>query len=1006
MSANITKVAMNDAFQAVRQALSKGNNNMKDLCSAINKCLSNKSHRYVMSSVDSVFDALPPSSLQDKKDGEQQKTLMKTLFKLPRAVYMPRMNDVTLPGPNFGEVVDDQVEKMLNSSQTMHDYATLVTELGNTVEFMAEHSLNGLYGPLRPSALGMLDCYKQALIGDSKMGDLKKLTLAAQLLNILKLHSVDSEELIDCITQIIEKTPSIIRQCNVETLETLMKMKLPEPHKSNLDEYIRMCSAKKMDIEEWSKMFWMLSRTSGSRNTIDCYLNSHKIVLRNHQSNEKDKKLSNKVLMNTVYGIATLSKRLKCADPVFKNALATLESIWPFIEENISTFEPAELLVIADCYFENHKSVNLLMKNGGRNCLDFLIRECSRRLNEFLLKDWVSLLEAMNCIRDLMVVNVLMEKPDNYYIKVEDIQRAWTQELVKELKGKELTDIADHVYSLSFPQCSNLCKHLVMASCYEEPVSAIIERRCLSLITDVKYHTSRHIYDHYFLQFQMILPSQNGLRIALESNKPLRELLSQASGNSLLSLLGLARYCNPTDARLLIQKLSDRIESSVLTLNHQQYIHVLKHAIHFKEPKLVNAVLVAVTPQLLDSSEPHKGFAKLLDLSKYAMALPIKEDHNQSASLIINELIVQHAPSHVQHLSLLHLNLLLRNIQLSSMFPKRLVGDILSHAMDVDLNGITPIQVTSFIASLSDLCIRHDHLVDRLEHWLLMGIVDLDSEEAASVLARTARSMATIGMKRARLNEILERIVTGDDVPIARWDYRSLELNTKVNLLHAISLFCQVGTEFEKRFKELVEECEKHVKDCGDAVSFTKLDENGYRQLYDMYITLLISGVTTETTKSEFLQEHLPCYHWFRHQEKLCREFKDSPQYIQLKSTLKQIGIEGAESRVTEAYFAHMVFDSPECEAKLGCTNNLLYVVPPRDELKWWTSKGDTPVDLSVNSIESYKYTIGQSARVIDHLQKSGWNVITLFVPEWDAMSSGQRQQYLREVLKLKTDAF
>lgn len=99
-----------------------------------------------------------------------------------------------------------------------------------------------------------------------------------------------------------------------------------------------------------------------------------------------------------------------------------------------------------------------------------------------------------------------------------------------------------------------------------------------------------------------------------------------------------------------------------------------------------------------------------------------------------------------------------------------------------------------------------------------------------------------------------------------------------------------------------------------------------------------------------------------------------------------------------------MVIDSPECASRMNIKKTALFFVPTKDELKWWTSKGDTNTDPTTNMIESYKYAIGESARVIDHLQKSGWNVITLFMPEWDAMDASERERYLKIALKLNTE--
>lgn len=651
MTLPVPNIAVNGAIQTVRQLLGRNGHCINDLCAAINNCANSKAHRYVISSVDSVFDDVHIPSSDKTGDTDVEKSLTKTLFKLPRAVYMPCNSDTLRPGPNFGSIVDEQLKHFTEDNVDVQEYASLVEELTNTVEFISENALDAFHGPLRPSTLKMLNSYKDVLLKDKRIGDLKKLRYATQLMNVLKIHSVDSDDLENMIIEILKKTPNIVRQCKTVTLESLFKMRLPVEVKAPFDEYIRMASTKYLGIDEWSDFLWMVARCSDNRNTIDCYLQSYNVVMRNAQREGTDMNITNSALINIIYAIATLQKRLRHSDPVFKNALRILESIWYFVEDHIATFEPTELIDIAKVYFGNHLVVNPLMKNGGRNYLDFLVTEISQRSEELLLKDWISLIDAVDGIRDAMVVNVLEDQQANYYTKVGTIQKAWLERLVVSLKQNELTDVADSIYSLSLPQCSTFCKYLVIASLYEEPLSAIIERRCLSLITDVTYHTSRHIYDYYFAQFQMALPSHNGLRIALESNKKLSQLLLQMSAKNLLRLLRLAKYCSPGDCRILLHTLAAKIESGVVTLSSQQNMAVLKHASHFKDTTLLNAVIASVTPKLLSSAEPHKGFSKLLDISKFVLSMSKDEHYEQSASPVLNELIVQHAPAHVRHLS-------------------------------------------------------------------------------------------------------------------------------------------------------------------------------------------------------------------------------------------------------------------------------------------------------------------------------------------------------------------
>ncbi|GBE60742.1 hypothetical protein, conserved [Babesia ovata] len=1014
MAAKAASVAVSGAIQAVRAAVERCSTETNELCAVLSKCCSNKAHRYVLSSVDSVFYGMKLPEKADAEDSGDRKSTVLTLCKLPRAVYLPRSPDVTRPGPDLGAVLDGELQSWDAEELTLQDYSSFVSELAETAEFVSAHAIDGSFGPLRQSAVEVLTKYKQMLLQDTRLGDLRKLTYAAQLLNVLKIHSIDSDNLTELIIAIVAKTPQILRQCSLQTLDAIAKIKLPTKEKEYFDYFLRMSTTKPMKLKQWSEMFWLVARNSDNRNTIDSFLHCYKIVARHMNrvesaegTKEKAKAVQCSSLMNVVYGVMTLQKRLRSNDPVYKNALGVLEAIWPLIETRLQRFEHAELIDIAHCYLEHHKVINPQMRHGSRNCVDLLVREFVKRSGEFMLRDWVALFEVLDTSRDAMVINVLMQKPTNYYVKVAAVQQVWLEDLAKSLEQMPLEELADNIYSLSLPQCSNLCKHLVAAGCYNAPVSAVLERRCLSLITDLKYQTTRHIMDFYFVQLQMVLPQHNALRSALESNKPLRTSLEQMSCNTMLRLLGIARHCGPAERRVLLQKLTERIESNVLKLTHQQCLTVLRYAARFKDSNLTNAVLTAAIPPLLETQERHKGFYRMLDISKFALNLPKDECSETSPAVILSELIVQHAPAHVRHLAIPHLDLLLQNVNRSGMFPKQLFEVVLSHAMEVEIMGVPAAQLTGMMQTLSELGVRHENLLERLEEAIIMSVADDEPDAVAEVLVSTATSLAHLGMRTTKLNELFEHILAKTPVTLSRWDYSALSRPMQVNLLHAIALFGTVNEDLERVFTQLVNDCERETKDAGDAVSFATLYPESYRKLYDTYISLLVGGFATGTeegalAKSEFLLEHLPCYHWFSHQEQLCTEFKASPHYLQFKGTLEQLGLEGIEPRVTEAYFAHMVLDSPECKQKLANGGHILYCVPPNHELRWWTPKGDTAADSTVNRIESYQRAIGQSARVIDHLQRSGWNVVTVFLREWDALELEQRGRHLLKALKLK----
>ncbi|GFE54920.1 hypothetical protein BaOVIS_023240 [Babesia ovis] len=1019
----------------VRDLIFKNRNDIKNFCKIINRCSLNQSQRYVLYTVDSIYDGVhfdfAPSLEHTQTNSDvtaevpiaqadttlvnaprtsdiDSKTIIRTLFKIPRAVYTPKFPDAVRPGPDFCALLDKELEKWDPANRSLQDVAKIVSDMHEMVEFISEHSIDVLVGPLRPSALRLLESYKHALLHDTRHSKVKILMLATELLHVLKIHSIDSEDLQAFILNMLTASPTMLKQCNVSTLEHLSRMKLPESIRSNFENVMQSHTTKYMSMNDWAAMFAMVSRTSDNRAIIDCFIHGYKILARNMRRDLGDepdlKTVSTITLRNAVGAISTLHKRLRPSDPLYKNATRLLESLWPLVESRRSRFNPVDLINITGCYIRHHGEINPQVHNGGRNCLDILIQEIHRRSGDFLLRDWVSLFEVLDTARDVMVVNVLRSNPGNYYIKMATIQRAWIEDVATMLQQQPLEQLADNIYSLSFPQCATFCKHLVAAGCYTDALSATIERRCLALITDLKYHTSRHVLDFHFLQLQMVLPPHNPLRSVLQSNKSTRDMLSHLSSDSLLRLLDMSPICNLADTLLLLQQLTSRIEANALKPSAQTAVTIMNHALRYKDANLVNAVLAVSIPPILQLEETQKGFCKLLDLSKYALRLP-KSGSDITPATALNDFILERAIANVPHLGLTHLDLLLQNLYRSTGgYSPELMEAILSHALEIDLLGISLSQVSSMISTLSKLGIRHDLLLDRLEQALLMSLIEDDGNRAADCLISVGTSLAHLGVRSQKLNELYENILDGSPVAISNWDYDSLSLSVRIGLVHAISVYGVVNDSLEKRFIQLVQQSESTIKNGNNSVSFAKVDPETYRKLYDIYISLLVTGppgMDTNAIQSEFLLEHLPCYHWFRQQEGFLADFKQSPRYSQLKGALRQLGLDNAEPRVTEAYFVHMVLDSPDCEAVLGAGNKIVYFVPPEDELVWWTPRSEE--SQVANKAEPHQHIIGQSNRVIDHLQRSGWVVVPVFLRLWDSLESDARLELVANLLRIKS---
>lgn len=111
---------------------------------------------------DSILDGIQiPTILA----GEKPSTgffIANSLFKLPKAVYLPRGTERYKDNEsNLGKLLDHYLADLMSQKLALTDYTNMFSELKGTTEFIAEHSLHVSYGPLRSSAIDALVEYKK-----------------------------------------------------------------------------------------------------------------------------------------------------------------------------------------------------------------------------------------------------------------------------------------------------------------------------------------------------------------------------------------------------------------------------------------------------------------------------------------------------------------------------------------------------------------------------------------------------------------------------------------------------------------------------------------------------------------------------------------------------------------------------------------------------------------------------------------------------------------------------
>ncbi|KAK2195518.1 hypothetical protein BdWA1_003194 [Babesia duncani] len=547
-----------------------------------------------------------------------------------------------------------------------------------------------------------------------------------QLYDVLKLHSIDSDDLMTAIIDLISRSPALITQCNVDVLDCLSKFKLPPPQRGHFEKLLYDITMRCSDVEVWSRVFMIAARSSDNRAIVECFISSFRHVLRNSFKKGVIEKghVPPHILLNVLKGQNTLQRRLSSGDLVIKGGIANLDILWPSVEHQLHSFNSSDMITIATCYFEALGIAQHQTKQEMRGCLNVLMKAIEKRSGEFLLKDWICILNALDKISCLVVSNVLSPDPGNYYVKVSSIQEVWTRKVAESLNSMDIEDLANVIYSLSFPQCSDLCKYLTMVDMYVAPLDAAIERRAIAYVGSNKHTGSRNIFDFYIAQLQMLLPDKNGLRIALDSRKSLEQVLVGMPTCRISQLLPLTRFSEVDNAKMLLNILSDRVRSNLGPTCASEIAHLLEYGVKLQSVGLCDSIIALNAPRMLES---RGGFCQLLELSRLLAKLQMpSESFLSSPAATLDELLTINADAHVSHLTLsyVHCHLMIsRQLELllrcfkRRKFQKPLVASILSHAMELDLSLVSQANILDMVRVLGDLGIRHESLVKRLEDW-------------------------------------------------------------------------------------------------------------------------------------------------------------------------------------------------------------------------------------------------------------------------------------------------
>uniref|UniRef100_A0A3B0N8S9 RAP domain-containing protein n=1 Tax=Theileria annulata TaxID=5874 RepID=A0A3B0N8S9_THEAN len=970
----MARVSTFDLYKNVRKVLNTSGSNLTDFCNVISKLTRDKSKRFVLNSVDSIFEGIKIPEILEPKSPNESISVARSLIKVPKALFLPRNLDEDSRCQNLPKLLESSLTQITDPRGKLSEINSFFTELRSTTQFLTDNSLQDNYGPLRPFVIDFLRKHEEELLGYEELGDMKKLRFCLTLMDVLKTHSMDSQKLHQKIIEIVEKTPSIVKQVPFETLTILSKLKLPQNSKKYFKEHLQSMVFEDLPtIIMYSRMVFT---QFDDKSVLEAFLCSLKHKL-------KSEKCEGDQLFLLLRNLKLLKNRHADED---LNSLteSLLELVYPKVSQMLhdskNKVDSENVLAVFDCYMSVcRNSSNIFLKN----CVDGLINYVLENRGIFTPVQLITVLSHFHTGSNGTKILVKGE-----YLEMNDLNDELTKYFLRELSLLEFNDFCELLYSIPLNDYFKL--YHIMSSfplgssnpltpeeeVLRVKVKEIVKRR---IIHNLDNNNNSQLYNKQISN--IMLYKDNDINAFFESN--IENITETLSVNQLIQIINNHNHNN----------LNQKVLNGVLSCLEKKMIGIGKLDVLTKlvernkliktNSNLTNKLFSILVYKLINSKN---GYVQLLQTLAYLS--------NEVDSTLIN-IVVQYYKRYLVHLSVYDIELLLLCINKYNVVDNDLLS-LLNHVYDINISNIPNQVLINILQNLKNLKVRHDPLVKKFTDKLLNNFKSSNYviHDLISLIDILSALSIPYNDLYIYLLNYLSAVVSGGSETKPN-HFNSLKVRDKVDLLHSIANFGIVDQNLKKLYLSVIDQLYPETdgdeaKDCegGSLTSKTKPDEpkdnNMLLKLYEIHIDLVLNNIYNDEV--EFLGKKLEqaSKAWFTRQELKAHNFQKSNTYITVKEALEKLDVK-FDSGVTEIYFCNFVIKEK---------GTVIQVIPVEDELRFWTTNLD-----SRNLVENSKVFMGNSQKVIKNLKLSGYQVIELSQSKWDSMDQ-ERTEYLQNLLK------
>ncbi|AFZ79548.1 hypothetical protein BEWA_023970 [Theileria equi strain WA] len=742
-----------------------------------------------------------------------------------------------------------------------------------------------------------------------------------------------------------------------------------------------------------ANIFHIISSYSNDTYRIKLVLSVYWTFLRKNFGTASDNLPSMESLINLMKGVFVLKTRTQDSGLVTaSNNLLT--SIWKYIDKRLEGFGTNELVLISSVYFDTISEKKKTSAKFNADLSSKVLHEIDKKFDDFILSHLITIIEHTHKIRHfpLHVVSVdgSSKDPDTSsskeYTCVDQIKEKWVRKLSDNLVNLTTNDLADAIYSLSLHHSSLLCQYLISHDLYITPVSTVIENRIKFLFGQ----DDKNKKDYLSLaRLFLTLPEDSELRETFREINT-EKVFKGLSANNILELFYISKYVPETTK--ILSLLAEQVALGHIQLSSRDIHFILENIDNFKDKKVVtDLILYHISGYTF--SKP-KEYFELLNISKYFSRFSV-EDIPGMQDLIFSNLF-KFLPS----CSMEELELIFRYVSRSTIKDEE-IESILSRLLNVDVGEASSRQIASVLEKLCELRIRHDAIIKRFVHAFTQKFHTCgEHTDKWADLTKVVKSTANLGIYNDDLYEF-SRSVLG----VSEHNFDSLDLQDRINFLHGLSLIDASDPTFEEKFISVVEEFSASTKKI-------MTDANICLKIYEIYINRLFANSANPSMRNPTtdnvlnfvnkVMQEWPCYHWFKNEEKIHMQFKNSIDYItirvsfplvfhQIQESLEKLGMHSVESKITEVYFCHFVLTLENSKIAMIC-------VPDESLLTWLNA--DEKNDNVTNQIGHSRVEFGDCSRRIEHMRRSDWKVSIIYLSEWRKLNLEDRPTYLLKRIK------